>query len=87
MAMLKEQALERVTDRLTAEFNGVFEREIVHRVVRDAHQKLLATARVTGFISLLAERDARDGLRTRAADHKPQACRVLSNDSETHRAH
>jgi len=69
--MLQEQPLERVTDPLTAEFNGVFKREIVHRAVREAHQKLLATAHVTGFISLLAERDARDGLRTRAADHKP----------------
>jgi len=72
MAMLNEQPLERVTDRLTLEFHGVFKREIVDRAVRDAHQTLLATARVTGFISLLAERDARDCLRALAADHKPQ---------------
>jgi arsenate reductase len=72
MATLNEQPLERVTDRLSVEFSGVFKREIVDRAVRDAHQRLLATARVSGFISLLAERDARDRLRALAADHQEQ---------------
>ncbi len=87
MSALDEQPLERVTDRLTAEFNGVFEREIVHRVVSDAHQKLLATARVTvsSRCSPSATPEAACAHSRLTTSHR--SCRGLSTDSETHVAH
>ena len=51
------------TDRLAHQFEGTFSRETVERVYLDSFERLAATAKVSTFLDLFAERFARDRLR------------------------
>ncbi len=62
--------LARTTDRLTAEFDGMFSRETVDRFTHESFEKLLATAQVTAYLPLLADRFTRDRLRALAQAEK-----------------
>ena len=50
-------------DRLTEQFQGTFSRETVERVYVDSFDRLAATAKVSMYLGLFAERFARDRLR------------------------
>ncbi len=50
-------------DRLTEEFHGTFSKETVERVYVDSYDRLAATAKVSMYLGLFAERFARDRLR------------------------
>lgn len=67
--------LERTTDRLTAEFDGMFSRETVERFTQESFEKLIETAQVTNYLPLLADRFTRERLRALA-----QAERLLARD-------
>lgn len=61
-----EQQLARTTERLTAEFAGVFGPETVEDFTRESFDALRATATVTAFLPLFADRFTRDRLRALA---------------------
>ena len=61
-----EQQLQRTTDRLTAEFQGIFGPETVQRFTRETFGTLSATATVTTFLPLFCDRFTRDRLRALA---------------------
>jgi len=61
-----EAQLGRTIDRLSSEFQGVFGRETVERFTRESFEALLATAEVTTFLPLLADRFTRDRLQALA---------------------
>ena len=50
-------------DRMTEEFHGTFSKETVERVYVDSYDRLAATATVSMYLGLFAERFARDRLR------------------------
>ena len=54
--------LEGAARRLSREFAGVFSHETVEECVMDSFERLAATATVTGFLVILAERFARERL-------------------------
>ena len=54
--------LEGAARRLSREFAGVFSLETVEECVMDSFERLAATATVTGFLVILAERFARERL-------------------------
>ena len=60
-------------ERLTEQFQGTFSRETVERVYADSFDRLAATAKVSMYLGLFAERFARDRLRavaqTQGAPH------------------
>jgi protein-tyrosine-phosphatase len=62
--------------RLHEEFAGVFNEETVEGILADSLQRQLATARVTAFVPLFAERWARERLRASA---KSEGLRVTDN--------
>ncbi|MBA3372858.1 MAG: arsenate reductase ArsC [Euzebyaceae bacterium] len=62
--------------RLHGEFAGVFSEETVEGILADSLQRQLATARVTAFVPLFAERWARERLRASA---KVEGLRVTDN--------
>lgn len=61
-----QQQLHRTIDRLTEEFHGVFGQETVERFSRDSFADLAATAHVTDFLPLFADRFTRERLRALA---------------------
>ncbi len=62
--------LARTTDRLTAEFEGMFSRETVDRFTHESFDKLMETAQVTVYLPLLADRFTRERLRALAQAEK-----------------
>ena len=50
-------------ERLTEQFHGTFSKETVERVYVDSYDRLAATAKVSMYLGLFAERFARDRLR------------------------
>ncbi|HSJ34042.1 MAG TPA: DUF3562 domain-containing protein [Acidimicrobiia bacterium] len=54
--------LRQASGRLHQEFAGVFGRETVERILADSLSRLSATARITTYVPLLAERFARERL-------------------------
>jgi protein-tyrosine-phosphatase len=56
------QELDGVARRLSGEFAGTFSLETVEECVMDSFERLAATATVTGFLVILAERFARERL-------------------------
>lgn len=50
-------------ERLTEQFQGTFSKETVERVYVDSYERLAATAKVSMYLGLFAERFARDRLR------------------------
>ena len=61
-----EQQLIRTTERLTAEFQGVFGPETVARFIHETFETLSETATVTAFLPLFCDRFTRDRLRALA---------------------
>lgn len=59
-------ALENATERLAREFRGTYGTETVERFLRTSYDEFLKTASVTTFLSLLAERFARQRLQALA---------------------
>ena len=70
-----QQQLHRTVDRLSREFHGMFGRETVERFTLETFEKLNASATVTAFLPLFADRFTRDRLRALA-----QADKLIEKD-------
>ena len=55
--------LDAVSERLRAEFAGVFSRETIDATIQDSHDRMAEGAKVTIYLDLFTERFARDRLR------------------------
>ncbi len=58
MTLADRKELEGAARRLSRQFAGVFSLETVEECVMDSYERLAATATVTGFLTILAERFA-----------------------------
>ena len=76
MTPADRQELEGAARRLSREFAGVFSLETVEECVMDSFERLAATATVTGFLVILAERFARERLQALGQAEKATESRV-----------
>lgn len=70
------QALERIVDKLAYDYDACFSADDVRAVLHDSYDQLAATASVTAFLPVLAERLTRERLDARAQVEGKLAKRV-----------
>ena len=62
MTLADRKELEAAAQRLSRQFAGIFSLETVEECVMNSYERLAATATVTGFLTILAERFALERL-------------------------